>query len=363
MTNKKSKLNNYMNVNPDNPFSSQTKMLFHLDKVNEYLQTGNTFPVLAEIMPANSCDLACYFCITENRLDNKDNAKAMLKREPTLQFIRDFKRLGGKAINFSGGGSPELNPHFKDFVLETTKNGLDCGLLSHGAWKEKLTTVIGENCKWVRISLDTINHEKYLAWKGKDYIDRILKNIEDLKKYPIKVGVNVNVNNDMTIEETQELIDVCYPNVNYIQFRPVLNRYYKPNEHIQINEEVWDYLKQYEKNEKISLSYDKLKGLKGNQFPFSKCTGHQFEPVLEACGSVKVCSYFSGDDRFSFGNINDNSLEDIWKSQQRQDVIKFVEEDLNYGRDCQISCKCSTINQFIDFIANPPPDSLDVNFL
>jgi len=354
------KINEYMELNKDNPFSSQTKMLFHLDRVNEFLETGSTFPIFMEVMMANPCELACEWCITENRLDEKDNAKEMINMEPLLKFFKDFKTLGGKAVTFSGGGESTLHPNFDQAVLEARKQDLDCGLMTHGGFKESLIPLIGENFKWMRISLDTLNEEKYKKWKGKNFIPKILKNIKLLQDYPVKIGINVNVNDDMTVEEIHTVIEECYGITDYIQFRPVLKRYFK-EEGDEFNNDVWDYLKQYENNSKINLSYDKLHDMKKNAYPFDKCSGHNFEPILDPSGEIRVCSYHSNKPEFSFGNINDNSMEEIWNSEKRKKVVKYV-DSLVYEKVCQQQCKCSEVNKFIDFLKHPP-EELDINFL
>ena len=42
--------NNYLQLSGDNPFGSQAKMLLHWDRLNEYMQTGDTLcPIFMEV--------------------------------------------------------------------------------------------------------------------------------------------------------------------------------------------------------------------------------------------------------------------------------------------------------------------------
>ena len=58
--------NNYTKLYTDNPFSTQTKMFFHIDRVNEYMQTGDTKPIFMEVNLTNKCNMICRWCITEH---------------------------------------------------------------------------------------------------------------------------------------------------------------------------------------------------------------------------------------------------------------------------------------------------------
>ena len=64
--------NNYLQLTGGNPFGSQAKMLLHWDRLNEYMQTGDTScPIFMEVGLTNRCNESCVWCITENGRDNK----------------------------------------------------------------------------------------------------------------------------------------------------------------------------------------------------------------------------------------------------------------------------------------------------
>lgn len=340
-----------------NPFGVHKKMIYHTDRINEYLQTGDTFPIIMEINLTDICNLNCNYCFCDHR------GKHILKLEVVIDFIDDFKKLGGKAITFSGGGESTLHKNFMEIVDYAYCNEIDLGLITNGAFKynSDLLDVIGNCFKWVRISLDTVNKELYEKIKGKDYLDVVLANILLLKQYKCKLGINCNVTLDMKVHDVESLISILADRVDYIQFRPVLPRF-SHKETIDLNNEVWDYLKTVDNN-KVVLSYDKFVDLlyENNSFPFTSCEGHFFSPILDSNGDVKVCMYHPNNDNFTFGNINNKSLTDIWYSQKRKDVINYI-RNLDYEKECQVCCKLAEINKFIDFIKYPD-EQLDINFL
>ena len=110
------------------------------------------------------------------------------------------------------------------------------------------------------------------------------------------------------------------------------------------------------------MSNDKRKDIEEERyFDFETCEGHFFEPILDATGEIKVCMYHYGDDRFTFGNINEHRFLDIWLGDRRRNVIEFV-RGFDYRKGCQLCCKCTEINKLTTFINNPSKD-MDVNFL
>lgn len=348
-------INVYPEFSKNNPFGSQAKMLYHMDRLQEYLQHGDTHPIFMEVNLTDVCNMACYWCISENRNSYTLDPKSLMK------FIVDFKRMGGKALTFSGGGEPTLYKHFKEAVMTAHNNGIDLGLMTNGFFSHNKVDLIGNHFKWIRISIDTVNKKNFKEWKGVDCVDKILENLKALSQYDIKIGINCNVNNEMSVYDTRKLIETVRDYCTYIQFRPILPRYFK-EETIQLNNTVWNFLEDnYKGDPKINFSYDKFKDLKHkNYFPFDKCEGHFFSPILDANGDVKVCIYHPGDSDFSFGNINEKSFEEIWNSEQRKKAIEHTRK-FDYNK-CQMCCKLYELNKMIDFIKNPS-DEMDINFL
>ncbi len=350
------KINEYLGFSKDNPFNSQIKMFCHYDRLYEYFKYGDTYPIFMEINLTDKCNLECEWCISDNRTYTDTLDTATLKT-----FMKDFKKCGGKAITFSGGGEPTLHKDFTELVNYAKKIGLELGLMTNGFFSKKLVPIIGDNFKWCRISLDTVNKEKYLKWKKKDAVDRILDNIKELYKYPLKLGVNCNVSMEMSVEDIENLINTTINMCEYLQFRPILPRFFK-DEEIKLNMDVWNHLEKYKDNSKINFSYDKFKDLSSNNFfPFESCEGHYFSPILNANGDICVCMYHPNDSRFVFGNINENNFIDIWNSKERTEKIDNLRK-LDYYNECQVCCKLFELNKLVEFIKNPNPNS-DINFL
>jgi GTP 3',8-cyclase len=363
--------NEYVRISGANPFNTQGKLILHWDKLHQYLTNGDTdCPIFMEVGLTNKCNMACYWCITENGRDNLNGQH--LDISSLKNFLNDFSSMGGKAITFAGQGEPTFYPNFEEAVLYAKKLNLQLGLMTNGVYKKRYNKLIGENFDWLRISLDTLDVEKYKLWKQVDGVKIIINNVQELIKYSASIGINCNVGPNITLEHVIKLVDWvnATSGISYLQFRPILPRYYKESENdykntriSEINEEIWKYLDdEVKNNSKINLSDDKRFDLKnGTAFSFRSCEGHYFEPILAATGEVKVCTYHPTDERLTFGNINDTTFRDIWHSDKRKKAIEFT-RSMDYKNKCQMCCKLSEPNKLIDYLKHPE-EIKDLNFL
>ena len=341
-----------------NPFNSQGKMFHHISKLMGYKLLGDTSPILIEINLTNKCNLNCYWCISSYSHKNET-----IKTDYLINFLKEYKSAGGKAVTWSGGGEPTLHPDFIFILKETHKIGLDQGIMSNGIFNKKLVSPIAKYCEWIRVSLDTLDNKRYKQIKGIDSLSIAKRNIIDLNKKQIKVGININLpqdNYNYVSDLNNFFMFVTKHHIPYLQIRPVLPRIYKKEKiDLKILKKQISVLKTFDTSDKITVSWDKFYDLLYNKKrSYTKCRGHIFECVLDANGDLVTCMYFLKNKKFIFGNIYENSFEQIWYSQKRKRVKKMCDK-LNFNK-CQVCCKCHEINKLLDFIDN---DIEDKNFI
>lgn len=336
--------------NQINPYGAQRKILFQVDKLNEFLGTGDTWPCQVEVNTTNQCNLDCEWCLSWNFPRDKTE----LDLNKYKWFLRGFEKHGGQSVVFSGGGEPTMHTQWQKMVLATKELELHIGLFTNGIYPHKYNMIIGHNIDWIRIGLDTAIPEHYKKWKGKDYLGHVLKNIESLRRYPVRVTVGANIYPEYTIEDAQSLLNHSSI-IDGIQFRP---DYRNPP-----NKEVWEFLRNLPPStKKVRLGLDKLEEAEsGVLHPFSSCEGHRLIPILDANGDLCVCMYHPEDERFVFGNINEQTFEKIWRGDRRQEVLEFV-QSLDYCTACPITCRLNELNKILDYVLHPE-DEEDARFL
>jgi radical SAM protein with 4Fe4S-binding SPASM domain len=179
-----------------------------------------------------------------------------------------------------------------------------------------------------------------------------------------RVVANVNLSRWNWPDLEQTLLDARECGIDGFQVRPVLPGPGEmfPEEEIEFYREVMgnmDFLKDHEREGfQVFFSYDKfLDMVSGDVYlrPYDRCQYHQFIMVLNANGDVCVCTHHLGDDRYTFGNLYQDPLEEIWSSDRRKETIEHCNR-LDF-EDCQACCKGHELNKLLHFMQNPNPKS------
>jgi DNA-binding NtrC family response regulator len=131
------------NFNIDNPFASQTNLLWHLDRLREWKSEGDSFPIQMEIDPTSYCSEAYRWCITNY---SHVFSPPMSKEDRQSQF----RKLDAKSII---ANHPEHRRGFR-------RNASDIGSKSKPS---KRLNVKGEK-DGVKLSIKGIQKENQSYW-------------------------------------------------------------------------------------------------------------------------------------------------------------------------------------------------------
>ncbi len=143
--------------------SNNVKLLKHMSKLM-CLQNGSPRPVMVHIMPTHRCQLNCVHCCFKNRKDRKMDLDFGLLIDSLLQF----RNLGVRAIELTGGGEPTLYPNILE-LLDFSIAYFNIGIITNGLSLAKIKSHL-RRLSWVRLSLNPIDYDKDL-----DLAMRILK--------------------------------------------------------------------------------------------------------------------------------------------------------------------------------------------
>jgi radical SAM protein with 4Fe4S-binding SPASM domain len=375
-------------LHQDYSYYAFNKWLYHLDRV-ACVKKGDfreVMPVTAQLIPSLYCNFSCPRCSyghSKEIIRVHGGRKAMQMDGFTMSTIIDrLSEAGIKGIIFTGGGEPTLNPHLIDGMRYATQNGIKIGLFTNGSLLTdiKIRKILELEPTFIRVSLDagTSNIHRLLhGYSDKhNYLQRTLKNIEIMAKEKqirnanttIGVGVSVepiNLNDIMELaKRLREIVD--YPpsgGIDYLVFRPTVNYecggYFKTAQPIltYLKKQIPEYYEAYynyvfegkqlptwlfEKankiiDEEISRFLNgtgievinirsKMLGITQPIRPFKKCRASPWYIFVGPDGTIYNCVELGLDPRVAVGNLLTQSLSEIWKSQQRQAVMDYIDE-------------------------------------
>jgi radical SAM protein with 4Fe4S-binding SPASM domain len=325
----------------------------NLPRVAEWVRGENTPPIVVEIDPTNRCAGKCPWC-AGGRGESKEEKRADL---PNLGDIIDqLVDFGCKAAIFTGGGEPLLNKETTSAIVKAKKSGLEVGLITSALVpiSEEDAIDLVNHCDFIRVSLDASSPEEYQYSHGlgKNALDLVINNIILLGRTKIEnqisdsrcsLGVGFLTNKE-TLPGMYPTTLLCsqIQGVDFIQFRPY---HYDLT---PIDKQLED-CRSLERSDFHILSsaqkYERMKE-KTPHHLYKMCYAQQFATVISATGEIFICCHMRGNMSYSIGNIKHSSLEQIWDSERRQEILKSVPEQC-YA-DCIPFCRGDDINRTIE---------------
>ena len=213
--------------------STGHKLDHHWPIFSKLKDTGYSSIIRATLTLHQVCSSRCQFCSTINR-NKKDSisleeAKAFVKKLYFDQadfneihfkkYNNEYKKIHGSSIRLkglilSGGGQPNLWPHFSEFVEWLSGLDIDLGLITNG-FPIKVEDKIYNKFKWIRLSITPEDASPFYP-EQKFNLQRIPENI---LKSDVTFGLSYVYGAWTSEEFLKRLRDTSINwDVNYVRF-------------------------------------------------------------------------------------------------------------------------------------------------
>ena len=355
-------------------FNPQAKVIANLDTALEFLEKGNASPILIEVDPSNACNHGCSFCLSSHIHFSEFKHlptfnRSSMDRTALLSLCEDLIDMDVKAINWTGGGEPTLNPHLGDAIkLVGECSRIKMGMFTNGTLLDKynLMELIAEHLTWVRFSIDSGTSETYNEVRktpvnrGWEKMIENLKGLVDIKKAkgsPLTIGAGfvISPENFHEIVEFAKVFEDI--EVDYCQYKPeIVNRERENGE--QRTVEFWEesvesrlFEAKSVLGDKFQLNSYKLFDLTNNPGSYGrtykKCLGSQIQPCVGADGLVYVCSNHRGYRQYSYGSIYEKRFAEIWQDLKVRNAVMHQINDVEKFCHCTKLCKPHESNKMM----------------
>lgn len=361
--------------------------IFHQRKSLDLLRDGGQpNPTHVQLILSDLCNQSCGFCayrwegytsnqhFGELRADGtmNNNPNRMLPKDKVFEILESCRRLGVKAIQFTGGGEPTVHPDHIEIFNKALDMGFDVGLVTNGVIQRPGIMEAMLRMKWVRFSVDAGTKETYASLRktAKENFAKVWGHIGELcdkrteaSRWEPAPQLLIGVGFVVTKENWGELpvAAAIARNMGADNFR--ISAVFQPDDE--------DYFKGI-----LDLCYAKAKLAEGMTTPDFKVFNmfsdriadlHAAHPDYSFCGYQHLTTYIGGDlnvyrccntsynDLGLLGSLKSQTFEDLWHSQEKR--VKMEEFDARGCPRCQFNGKNKTIAYAIE------QDPIHANFV
>lgn len=336
------------------------KLIYHPDVVARWMNGENIYPIEIEISPSGTCNHRCVFCA----VDYLGYQPVFLDKGIILRDIAQMAKKGLKSVICSGEGEPLLNKNMPEIANGIKACGVDVAMSTNGALftKEK-----AEEClaafTWIRFSVASMEEKSYDdIQRGKSGdLGRVKTNLAEAVRIKRSRGLKTTLGVQCLLlpENMSQLHNMAKQlreiGVDYLTIKPYSQHLHSENIfQIDYNAmlELEKEIKGYETEE--FAVYFRANAMKKvhHEKCYKKCYGLPFMTHIDARGNVWPCVAHIGTEGFCYGNINEQTFEEIWEGAGRQEIIRKLNA-LDINKVCREACRLDEINKYLDELKHP----------
>jgi len=346
------------------------KLMYHPERVAQWLNGVDIYPLYVEISPSGACNHRCTYCALDYMgYQHRFLDTAMLKKRLT-----EMGRLGIKSVMYAGEGEPFLHKDIASIINHTVKAGIDVAITSNGVlFTEKIIEAALASITWIKISINGATKETYAKMHrtGEEDFARVIENITRAVEFRRAEGLDTAIGMQLILlpENVDEVIPLAKIardiGADYLVIKPYsqhLKSITKQYEGVKYSEfyHLSEELKAISTDTfKTVFRINTMKKLEEEERGYRRCLALPFWAYIDSGANLWGCSAYLSDERFSFGNLMEHSFEEIWKGEKRRKTMEFVKNELD-ASECRVNCRMDSINRFLRDQLNPPAH---VNFI
>jgi radical SAM protein with 4Fe4S-binding SPASM domain len=345
----------------DDRFYSDSKLLAHMERLDEFSRTGHTKPIQAYLELTNVCNHDCPGCI-----GFRGDGKATMSYEQAIRVVGELKECGVKAILLTGGGDPTCHSNLKGVLEHIANNGMEAGLITNGQKlnKQDIETIVN-TCTFIRISLDADSPETHQLTHGTKNLhayNTIMRNVDALVQTKKERGSNMTIGFSYLFGafSAGNLYKAAQQarnqGVNYVRFKPFFTKN-GDNDFVKLlkmeDHKAGEIILQELEKAKNELTTDSFfvsyptdrteYQLSSNGSTHSRkasvCYVPHFFLTITPDMNVYPCCIIKDmkSGKYALGNLNHQSLKEIWESKKTRNVHEMIDLT-DCPNPCQFNC-------------------------
>ena len=344
--------------------------MYHVPRLNGWLKGQAVYPVYMEISPIGACNHRCTYCA----LDFMGYQPRFLDVNAFKNTLNELGSLGVKSIMYAGEGEPFLHKDIAEIVNSTKVVGIDVAITTNAVlFNEYLAENILENVSWIKVSINGATNRTYskIHRTQPEDFDKVIKNmryaarLRKNNKYNCTLGMQLILLPE-NYKEVEPLSKIAKDiGMDYLVVKPYSQhplsktqkyRNIKYNKYLGLSEKL---KKLNDKNFNVIFRLHTMKKWDESLRTYKHCLALPFWAYIDAGGNVWACSIYLTKKEFCLGNIYKNTFQQVWESEKRKKLLKWVESKLDSDK-CRINCRMDEVNRYLWELKHPPAH---VNFI
>lgn len=343
---------------------SNLKIFHHFDVLNKLKNGERCNPLYIRIKPTNICNHNCYYCHYKNSYLTLDeyNPTDFIPHGKMMEILDDMGKIGVKAVTFSGGGEPLVYQYIEEAMEKVLELGIDLSIITNGSMLTGRKAEILAHAKWVRISIDSIDPEKYARMRGisenaMQILQNNIKEFAQIKSDDCELGVNFVIGKENYQEIEEIVVTMKQLGVNHVKFAPLISNETEEY-HKDIKDEVITTLNRL--SGKLNSEKFKIVDLYTSDFDnyevfkrtYSRCPIKEFICIIAANSKVYYChdkAYLSNG---CVCDLNNQSLIEGWLSENVTQKFNEFDAIKVCKQHCMYDSRNELINSWLDMDMN-----------
>lgn len=311
------------------------KQLLDLDKEIKSMHRLAS-PLFISLVLTYRCNCNCKYCFVNA---SKNSKRESLDLSTILNLLEESKDIGVAGVNITGG-DPFINDNIYLILQKCIESDIEINVSTKERLNENQIKQLKEiGLKKIQISLDTLDNKRseYLTGIHK-FAENMLNTISILINNDIDVIVN-SVTTKINIKDLPDLITrlnkmgvkkhFVSPYLKTLG-RHDVNLFPEYEDYKELDEFIYAY------NGEMIIDYKSPDYELVNQKSLDyihRCTGGRMGLVINPYGDVSICERMIDNKECIVGNVNKQSILEIWKSNSLKKLI-HPDKELFKGSDC-----------------------------